>query len=403
MRGATVAYYVLIGDDRQGPFGIETIDEMVRDGRIGAETYIWMAGMLDWAFADTVPEISALLRAAHEPPRADPPPVPDTESTAPARPARLSFGRTFGDAARIAARRPIRFLALICVLFPLTIASAAPTVWAIVTAPPAAEEAAAAQAPAEAAPDGAEAPEAGTAVDPADGAAGAPPPSRARLWIGLTASFALATLVFGGLCSAMLALARGRAADPGLLFTGVPRVFPLLIFAVSAAAATAAGAAVFALPGIFMFVCLILGPMILMDRHVGPFDAFGESFRMVLGLGWFRCFGVLLVLAVGAAAVGAGAARALCGEAGETAVSALSPDRWSADRQAAMAEWRAAFDSGGFVAAVRESPGAGLAAVGVATVVAAFAAAVLASMYEQGRPALERGRARRRERRRSGP
>ena len=198
----------------------------------------------------------------------------------------------------------------------------------------------------------------------------------------------------------MLALARGRAADPGLLFTGIPRVFPLLVFAIAAAAATAAGAAVFVLPGIFVFVCLILGPMILMDRHVGPFDAFGGSFRAVLSLGWFRCFGVLLVLAVGAAAVGAGAAAALCGLPGDAAGPALP-----LDGRAAVAEWRAAFDAGGggVVAAVRESPGAGLAAVGAATVAAAFAAAVLASMYEQARPALERGRARRRGGRRSGP
>ncbi len=426
-----MAYHILIDEKQQGPFEIATIDAMIRDGRIVAGTYIWTAGMADWAFADTVPEIAALLRAADEPPPigapaagagGDGPPAP---GGAPA--ARLSFGRTFGDAARIAARRPIRFLLFVCVLFLLVLASAAPTAWVAATMPPPAAEApaeppapedaeAAAEtagggdpAPgaedAESAPAGggdaaAETPAGETAAGEDAAAADAPPPPRGRLWLGLAASFALASVFFGGLCVAMLELARGRAAGAGLLFAGVPRALPLLVFAVLASIAVAAGAVAFVLPGIFLFVCLALGPMILMDRHIGPFDAFAESYRAVMSLGWLRCFGVFLVFAAVAAALGAGAAAALCGLPGESAGSALAPDGWPG-----LAGPRAAFDAGIVVAvsALRESPGAGLAAAAIAAIAAAFATGALASMYEQGRPALERDRARRGEDRGANP
>ena len=59
-----MAYHVLIDGAPQGPYEIATIDEMVRGGRIDRETYVWTAGMADWTFADHVPEIAALLRAA---------------------------------------------------------------------------------------------------------------------------------------------------------------------------------------------------------------------------------------------------------------------------------------------------------------------------------------------------
>lgn len=427
-----MAYHILIDNKQQGPFEIATIDAMIRDGRIVAGTYIWTAGMADWAFADTVPEIAALLRAADEPPPIGAP-VSGAGGDAPPAPvgapsARLSFGRTFGDAARIAARRPIRFLLFVCVLFLLVLASVAPTVWVAATMPPPAAEAPAEppapeetqaaetagggdpapgaedaeSAPAAPAGDGdaaAEPPAGETAAGEDAAAAEAPPPSpRGRLWLGLAASFALASVFFGGLCVAMLELARGRAAGAGLLFAGVPRALPLLVFAVLASIAVAAGAVAFVLPGIFLFVCLALGPMILMDRHIGPFDAFVESYRAVMSLGWLRCFGVFLVFAAVAAALCAGAAAALCGLPGESAGFALAPDGWSG-----LAGPRAAFDAGVVVAALRESPGAGLAAAAIAAIAAAFATGALASMYEQGRPALERDRARRGEDRGANP
>ena len=46
-----MAYYVLLDGSQEGPYEIATVDRLVREGRVDRETYVWTAGMADWAFA----------------------------------------------------------------------------------------------------------------------------------------------------------------------------------------------------------------------------------------------------------------------------------------------------------------------------------------------------------------
>ena len=68
-----VAIYAALDGVSRGPFDRDTLRELVSAGKISDETLVWREGMSDWARAETVPEVAALLDAK---PPATPPPLP---------------------------------------------------------------------------------------------------------------------------------------------------------------------------------------------------------------------------------------------------------------------------------------------------------------------------------------
>ena len=365
-----MAYHVLIDDSPRGPFETATIDRMIRDGEIDRETYVWTAGMADWAFADSVPEIAALLRAAAAPlptPDPTPPDVPSPRGAASAarpddpaadeRPVarraasgRLSVGRALGGAVRVLFESPVRTV-LFAVPYYAVLVAATPGTWAALF------------------------PElAGLAPLRAWMAAGEGSGPRGHApWLavgGKLVSFIVLAVFWGGLCASMLAMARDRPVRVALLFSGVRRAASLVAFMVLAAAMCAVGAAVFVLPGLFLLVCLAPGPLAVMDRGAGPLAAISGSFRMVLDLGWFRCFAALLVAACVGAAAFAAAGWALLRDTGFAAEGA-------AGEAGGAAWWFAVFVAPPLTTILLFNA--------AAMVWHLFTAGVLASIHEQGR------------------
>jgi hypothetical protein len=59
-----VQWYVAAGSQRLGPYLPEQIPQLIREGKIRPETYVWNAEMEGWAAAQDVPEIKLRLRDA---------------------------------------------------------------------------------------------------------------------------------------------------------------------------------------------------------------------------------------------------------------------------------------------------------------------------------------------------
>jgi predicted Zn finger-like uncharacterized protein len=67
-------WYVAIDGRQQGPFTYAVVRDQAAGGQIGADSFVWKAGMSDWLRADEVPELVGLLPKAPEVPV---PPVPE--------------------------------------------------------------------------------------------------------------------------------------------------------------------------------------------------------------------------------------------------------------------------------------------------------------------------------------
>lgn len=195
---------------------------------------------------------------------------------------------------------------------------------------------------------------------------------------GSAAGFALGSVLWGGLCASALAMVRGEAARTGLLFAGVPRLFALVGFSILAAAACSIGFALLVLPGVFLLVCLALGPFAAVDGRAGPLAAAAASFRLVMRLGWLQCFGALLAAGILVLAAFGGLSAAL----GLTA--ALEAGGWTG-----AARWEGEFHSvleDAWFAAWNPPAAIFLALLAGKTLALLFAAGVLASMYDQAAP-----------------
>jgi len=70
---APTQFHVTINGAQQGPFDMNTLGQMVAQGQITKQTYVWKNGMAGWAAAGTVPEMSNFFGAVPPPP---PPPPP---------------------------------------------------------------------------------------------------------------------------------------------------------------------------------------------------------------------------------------------------------------------------------------------------------------------------------------
>jgi hypothetical protein len=51
-------WYHLQGRDQHGPIGLEDIRQLVLDGTVRPDTYVWADGMADWMPARDVPALT---------------------------------------------------------------------------------------------------------------------------------------------------------------------------------------------------------------------------------------------------------------------------------------------------------------------------------------------------------
>ena len=63
-----VAYHVLINNVQQGPFDMNALQQMVAQGTLTRETYVWKAGMAQWDKAGNCAELQSLFGSVPPPP-----------------------------------------------------------------------------------------------------------------------------------------------------------------------------------------------------------------------------------------------------------------------------------------------------------------------------------------------
>jgi hypothetical protein len=51
-------WYHLQGTDQHGPVDLRTVRDLVLDGTVGPDTYVWADGMPDWLPAREVPAVT---------------------------------------------------------------------------------------------------------------------------------------------------------------------------------------------------------------------------------------------------------------------------------------------------------------------------------------------------------
>lgn len=59
-----VQYMVGVNGQQAGPFNWQQLQQLVQQGQLTAQTYVWKQGMLQWAIAGQVPELQPLFAAA---------------------------------------------------------------------------------------------------------------------------------------------------------------------------------------------------------------------------------------------------------------------------------------------------------------------------------------------------
>lgn len=96
-----------------------------------------------------------------------------------------------------------------------------------------------------------------------------------------------------------------RDYDLGSLFRSVtPVLAPLIVAGIVAGIAIGIGFVLLIVPGLFLLtIWSVIAPVIVVER-TRPFDSFGRSRELVKGNGW-SVFGVILVILIGTAIVGA--------------------------------------------------------------------------------------------------
>ncbi len=68
-----IQYFVSVNGQQQGPFKTEVLQQMIANGQLKKETFVWKQGMAGWKAAGEVPEVSGLFGATPPPP--PPPPM----------------------------------------------------------------------------------------------------------------------------------------------------------------------------------------------------------------------------------------------------------------------------------------------------------------------------------------
>ncbi|MCQ2974417.1 MAG: SPFH domain-containing protein [Bacteroidales bacterium] len=61
-------YYIAVNGQQQGPFPLQTLQQMAAQGQFNQQTLVWKQGMASWAAAGTVAELSSVFGAVPPPP-----------------------------------------------------------------------------------------------------------------------------------------------------------------------------------------------------------------------------------------------------------------------------------------------------------------------------------------------
>lgn len=269
-------YHVVRDGDSTGPFDRETLGHMAAAGALSAESYVWTDGMEDWTRAGDVPELAGLFagQPPTEPaPSAAPSAAPNATpkaapSTAPALASRadgrLPVFEALGVALTALFRHPWQALA-VCFIYGLVPTVVMVPLSFVLVLPY------------------------GVGADPGAG-------STISIFIFVLVILVVTGIMFGGVAAFMTDLVRGAPTSVSRVFAGFRRPVALPVYFVLAVLAIVIGFLLFVIPGIFLAVCFMLTPYILMDSNLSPTAALGASFRAVFGLGWWRNFAVALIL-----------------------------------------------------------------------------------------------------------
>lgn len=273
-------YHVVRDGDSTGPFDRETLGHMAAAGALSADSLVWTDGMEDWTRAGDVAELAGLFsgQPPTEPPspaapNAAPPAAPNAApSAAPgAAPAmairadgRLPVFEALGVALSALFRHPWQALA-VCLIYALVPTIVMVPLSFVLVLP------------------------FGVGADPGAGSA-------ISIFIFVLVILVVTGIMFGGVAAFMTDLVRGAPTSVSRVFAGFRRPVALPVYFVLAMLAMGIGLMLFVIPGIFLAVCFMLTPYILMDSNLSPTAAMGASFRAVFGLGWWRNFAVALIL-----------------------------------------------------------------------------------------------------------
>lgn len=64
-------YYAVIDGESKGPYSFDELRGLVRDGKVGRDTFLWTQGMERWQLAADLAQVRPLVCVA-------PPPLPNT-------------------------------------------------------------------------------------------------------------------------------------------------------------------------------------------------------------------------------------------------------------------------------------------------------------------------------------
>ncbi|MBQ8223463.1 MAG: SPFH domain-containing protein [Bacteroidales bacterium] len=71
--GANVTYMISINGQQYGPYNMQQLQQLVQNGQMNNQTYVWKQGMANWEFAGNVVELASLFGVGT---MAPPPPMP---------------------------------------------------------------------------------------------------------------------------------------------------------------------------------------------------------------------------------------------------------------------------------------------------------------------------------------
>lgn len=71
-----VQYTLNIGGQNMGPYNLQQMQQMIQNGKMTAQTYVWKQGMANWEMAGNVQELATLFGAIPPPPPGMPPSPP---------------------------------------------------------------------------------------------------------------------------------------------------------------------------------------------------------------------------------------------------------------------------------------------------------------------------------------
>ena len=110
--------------------------------------------------------------------------------------------------------------------------------------------------------------------------------------------FALMSILYVGLGFYIIHLVRGAPTSLGQVFAGFSRWLSVLAYLILAYGAMLLGFLALVLPGIFLSICFLLTPFILIDGNLPAAGAMGASFRAVMRLGWWRTFALYFLIVI---------------------------------------------------------------------------------------------------------